>query len=245
MPQIRKPNPLILLAAIAALLANPPFLPAADPKPDDGWRSLFNGKTLEGWQNWKKQTIHPDWKVTDGEITKAKGGGDLETIDEFDYFELTLDYKIEPKGNSGIMFWVQDEGTEPGWSGPEVQVLDNEGGADPTKSGWLYGIFHPANDPKTGKPLDATKPAGEWNHLRIVIAPAGETSSVWMNGQKYEEWIFDSPEWKQNVAKSKFGTAPLYAKKQKGHIVLQDHGAAVSFRDIKIRDWKKHADEKK
>lgn len=96
-----------------------------------------------------------------------------------------------------------------------------------------------------GKTLDATHPAGEWNHIQIIVAPAGETSSVWMNGVKYEEWIFNSDAWKQNVAKSKFATAPLYAKKQRGHIVLQDHDAAVSFRDIKIRDWKKPVDEKK
>lgn len=210
-------------------------------KSTNDWRPLFDGKTLAGWRNWKKQNISPDWKAVDGAITKTRGGGDLETVDEFDFFELEIDYNIEAKGNSGVMFWVQDEGTEPGWSGPEVQVLDNEGGGDPTKSGWLYGIFHPANDPKTGKPLDATHPPGEWNHLRIVVAPAGEVSGIWMNGVKYEEWVFDSADWKQNVGKSKFGTAPLYAKKQKGHIVLQDHGAAVSFREIRIRDWKKPA----
>jgi hypothetical protein len=172
-------------------------------------------------------------------MVKGKGGGDLETREEFDYFELILDYKIEAKGNSGIMFWVQDEGTEPGWSGPEVQVLDNEGGGDPTKSGWLYGLYRPADDPKTGRPLDATKPAGEWNTVRIVVAPAGQTSAVWMNGVKYEEWVFDSADWKERVAKSKFGTAPAYARRQKGHIVLQEHGAEVAFRNIRIREWKK------
>jgi hypothetical protein len=220
------------------LLAMPVGLRGED-KDDGGWRPLFDGKTLDGWRNWKKDSVNPAWKVVDGAMVKGKGGGDLETREEFDYFELILEYKIETKGNSGIMFWVQDEGAEPGWSGPEVQVLDNEGGGDPTKSGWLYGLYRPADDPKTGKPLDATKPAGQWNTVRIVVAPAGETSAVWMNGVKYEEWVFGSDDWKARVAKSKFGPAPLFAKRQKGHIVLQDHGAEVGFRDVRIREWKK------
>ena len=120
-----------------------------------------------------------------------------------------------------------------------MQVLDNEGGGDPTKSGWLYGLYQPADDPKTGKPLDATKPAGQWNTVRIMVAPAGETSAVWMNGVKYEEWVFGSEDWKARVAKSKFGPAPLFAKRQRGHVVLQDHGAEVGFRDVRIREWKK------
>ena len=211
----------------------------ADAKVNTEWRPLFDGKTLDGWRNWKKQTIDPNWKVIEGAIAKTQHGGDLETQDEFDYFELTIDYKIEPRGNSGIMFWVQDEGTEPGWSGPEIQVLDNKDGEDHTRSGWLYGLYRPATDAKTGKPLDATHPAGEWNTIRVIVAPAGEVSSIWMNGVKYEEWIFDDADWKQRVAKSKFGTTPLYAKRQKGHLVLQDHGAAAAFREIKIRPWKK------
>ena len=210
-----------------------------EQKDDGEWRPLFDGKSLDGWRNWKKDSINPAWRVIDGAMVKGKGGGDLETREEFDYFELVIDYRIDAKGNSGIMFWVQDEGTEPGWSGPEVQVLDNEGGGDPTKSGWLYGLYRPADDPKTGKPLDATKPAGEWNTVRIIVAPAGETSAVWMNGVKYEEWVFGSDDWKARIAKSKFGPAPLFATRQKGHIVLQEHGAEVAFRNIRIREWKK------
>ena len=222
-----------LVAAADENIATPAVTPKANP---GEWRALFDGKSLDGWRNWKQQTIKPDWKAADGAMVKGSGGGNLATIEELDFFELTIDYKIAPGGNSGILFWVQDEGGEPAQSGPEVQLLDNERGNDPIKSGWLCYLLQPSIDPKTGKALDATRPAGEWNQVRLVVAPAGQTSGVWMNGVKYEQWVFDSADWKQTVANSKFGNSALFAKRQKGHIVLQDHGAAVSFREIKIRE---------
>ena len=104
---------------------------------------------------------------------------------------------------------------------------------DPQRCGWLYGLYEPPVDPKKGKPLDATKPAGEWNKVRLVVTP--EKCLHEINGVKYFEYSMTSADFKERVAKSKFGQMPLFAKSGKGSIALQgDHGS-ISFRNIKVR----------
>ena len=116
-------------------------------------------------------------------------------------------------------------------SGPEIQIQDNLAGRDPQKAGWLYQLYKPEGD--ADKEADATKPAGEWNTLRVLITPAAcETS---MNGVKYYSFVKGSPDWDERVAKSKFSAMPAFGKATKGHLTLQDHGDLVSFRNIKIR----------
>ena len=159
--------------------------------------------------------------------------GDIVTADKYDWFELSIEYNISEAGNSGIMFHVTDDGGAVWATGPEIQLEDNAKAADPQRCGWLYGLYQPAPDPKTGKPIDATKPAGQWNHMRILISPEKCVHEV--NGVKYVEYVLDSDDFKARVAKSKFGKMPLFAKSHKGYIALQgDHGQ-VSFRNIKIR----------
>src|SRR5688500_5229496 len=134
----------------------------------EGWRLLFDGKTIDAWRRFNADKIGEQWKVEDGAmVLTAGGGGDVITKEQFDSFELVLEYAIAPGGNSGLMFHVQEGDREPGMNGPEVQLLDNAGGGDPQKSGWLYALYPAPNDPKTGQPVDATKPAGEWNRLRL------------------------------------------------------------------------------
>lgn len=201
-----------------------------------GFRPLFDGKTTSGWRGYKKDKFPAGWKVVDGALVKAeKGAGDIITEEQFDAFELLIDYRIAPEGNSGIMFGVRETGEYPWNTGPEIQVQDNEKGHDPQKSGWLYQLYEPAKDARTGQPIDATKPAGQWNTLRILIAPAGQTSTVWMNGVKYYDFVRGSDEWKQRISKSKFAQMPGFGMAPKGHIALQDHGDEVAFRNIKIR----------
>lgn len=206
-----------------------------------GWKLLFDGKDLNGWHNFKAEGVKPGWQVKDGAIVCAdpRNAGDIVTTDKFDWFELQLDYNISEGGNSGIMYHVTDEGRNAWATGPEIQLLDNVNGHDgPTMEGrqlscWLYALYQPPTDPKTGKPLDATKPAGEWNHIRIVISPEKCVHEV--NGVKYFEYDLGSEDFRARVAKSKFGTMPLFAKSNSGFIALQgDHGQ-VSFRNIKIR----------
>jgi hypothetical protein len=131
------------------------------------------------------------------------------------------------------MFHIQEIYPQPGMSGPEIQILDNVDGKDPTHAGWLYGLYVPPRDAKTDKPIDATKPVGQWNHLRIIVD--GPHVEIEMNGVKYVTCEMWGDDWNQRVAKSKFAQWPEFAKAKTGHIDLQDHGAAVAFRNIKIR----------
>src|SRR5206468_8104565 len=200
-----------------------------------GWKLLFDGKDLNGWHNFKREGVRPGWQVKDGALAcvDPHNAGDIVTSDKFDWFELELDYNISEGGNSGIMFHVTEEGDAAWATGPEIQLEDNAKAADTQRCGWLYALYHPALDAKTGKPVDATKPAGKWNHIRIVISP--EKCEHYVNGVKYLEYVLGSEDFKERVAKSKFSKMPLFAKSDRGSIALQgDHGQ-VSFRNLKIR----------
>jgi len=193
-----------------------------------GWKLLFDGKSTAGWHNYKKQgkEVGPGWKIENGALTRAdKGAGDIVTNDEYDAFELKLDFNISKGGNSGLMYHVQETEGAPWQTGPEIQIQDNKDGHDPQKCGWLYQFY------STDK--DATKPAGEWNELRILITP--EKCEHVMNGVKYVEYVKGSADWNERLAKSKFKAYANFGKPTKGFICLQDHGNLVAYRNIKIR----------
>src|SRR5688500_927300 len=194
-----------------------------------GFKLLFDGKNPgEHFRSYKKDKIDPRWKAVDGALAKAeKGAGDIITKDQYEAFELLIDYKISKGGNSGIMFHVAETDGPPYVTGPEIQIQDNVAGHDPQKSGWLYQLYKPEGD--------ATKPAGEWNKMRIVLAPKGQKSAVYMNGQKYYEFEKGSADWDEKVAKSKFAKMAGFGKQTRGYICLQDHGDEVAYRNIKIR----------
>jgi hypothetical protein len=192
----------------------------------EGWKLLFDGNSTAGWRNYQKDDVGPGWQVVDGELRRVeKGAGDIITADEYGAFEVMLDYKISPEGNSGLMFHVTEENPKPWQSGPEIQIQDNIAGHDPQKAGWLYQLYRPETD--------ATKPAGDWNRLRVVVTPT--KCETFMNGVKYYEFVKGSQDWDERVAKSKFGKMPSFGKPTKGHLCLQDHSDPVSFRNIKIR----------
>jgi len=200
-----------------------------------GWKLLFNGKDFSGWHNFKREDVRSGWQVKDGSLVCADphNAGDIVTSESYGWFELQLDYNISEGGNSGIMFHVTDEGNAAWATGPEFQLEDNAKAADPQRCGWLYALYQPANDPNTGKPLDATRAAGEWNHVRLLISPDKCIHEI--NGVKYFEYVLGSDDFKERVAKSKFGRMPHFAKSDSGFIALQgDHGQ-VSFRNIKVR----------
>jgi len=227
---VRRCLPIVLVLVVAALAR------AAEPAPNTltaeekaaGWKLLFDGKTTAGWRNYKKTDIGAGWKIENGALTRAdKGAGDIVTADKFGAFELSLEYNISKEGNSGLMFHVAETGDAPWHTGPEIQIQDNKDGHDPQKSGWLYQLYQPAGD------LDAAKPAGEWNQLKVLISP--EKCATWMNGKLYYEFVKGSDDWNAKVAKSKFAKMEQFGKPTSGHICLQDHGNLVSFRNIKIR----------
>lgn len=199
-----------------------------------GWKLLFDGKTLEGWRPYKKDKAMSGWKVVDGCLTRIdKGTGDIVTTDQYGSFELVLDWKIAPEGNSGVMYHVADGARGAAYSGPECQLEDDWHAHDPKLSGWCYGLYEPPIDPKTGKPLNTTKPAGEWNTLRILVD--GSHVEHWMNGVKYLEYEWWSDDWKERVAKSKFAKEPNWGMAKTGYIALQDHNSEVAFRNVKVR----------
>lgn len=200
-----------------------------------GWALLFDGKTFSGWHNFKQEGVRSGWQVKDGALVcvDPHNAGDIVSPDKFTWFELQLDYNISEAGNSGIMYHVTDDGGAIWATGPEFQLEDNVKAADPVRCGWLYALYQPPADPKTGKPLDATKPVGEWNHVRLLISP--EKCEHDINGVKYFDYILGSDDFKERVAKSKFASMPNFAKSNTGYIGLQgDHGS-VAFRNIKIR----------
>lgn len=200
-----------------------------------GWKLLFDGQTTTGWRNFKKRDISPDWQVLDGALCRVgKSAGDIITTAQYDNFELQLDYKVPPHANSGLMYRVSEDEARSPFTGVEFQLLDNtDPKGDSQKSGWAYAIYQPPLDPATGKPLDATKPVGQWNHVKLVCD--GPHVEHWMNGVKYCEYEIDSEDFNQRVAKSKFASWPKFAKYKLGHIALQgDHGD-ICFANIKLR----------
>ena len=210
-----------------------------------GWQLLFDGESLEHFRGYRRENPGDGWAVEDGLlIRKAAGAGDLITREQFDSFELQLEYRISPGGNSGLMFHVTEDNDKPWHSGPEVQIIDNIDGKDAQKAGWLYQLYQPAK-PRwvsaferraglvSGDTYDATRPAGEWNHLYLRVTPqAGE---VCLNGVKYYNFVVGSDDWNRRVAESKFAKFAAFAKAGRGHIALQDHGDEVAFRSIKVR----------
>ncbi len=206
-----------------------------------GWQLLFDGKDFAGWHNFKHEGVRPGWVVEDGALVCADphNAGDIVTSNQFGWFELQLDYNISEAGNSGIMFHVTDEGNAAWATGPEFQLEDNVKAADKIRCGWLYALYQPPIDPKTGQILDATKPVGEWNHVRLLVTPEQCVHEI--NGVKYFEYVLGSEDFNNRVARSKFSKMPHFAKSKSGYIALQgDHGR-VSFRNIKLRAIKSGA----
>jgi len=193
-----------------------------------GWRPLFDGVSLFGWRTWRGGDP-AGWRVVNGTIERGTGGGDLVTTETFANFELALDWKVARGGNSGIMYRIADTGERTYETGPEMQVLDDAGHADGrsplTSAGSVYGLY--------AAPAGIVKPAGEWNAARINVN--GTRVEHWLNGTRVAQYDLMSPEWEQKVAASKFNDWKGYGRAARGRIGLQDHGDAVSFRNIRIR----------
>ena len=206
----------------------PNTLSAAEVK--DGWVLLFDGKDAsKSFRGFKRTDTPKEWTVEDGAIVLRGKGGDLATKDEYSDFEFAIDWKITSGGNSGIMWRSSEDFGAPWETGPEMQVLDDAKHADGqsplTSAGACYALY-PA-------PKGATKPVGEWNHAEI--SAIGPKVTYTLNGVKTAEFDLSSKEWKDKVAGSKFASMKAFGTKDKGHIVLQDHGDVVMYRNIKIR----------
>jgi hypothetical protein len=225
---------LALTASNHVFAADAPVNTLTESEKSAGWQLLFDGASLNGWHNFKKEGVRPGWQVKDGTLVcvDPHNAGDIVTSNQFGAFELQLDYNISEGGNSGIFFHVTDEGNAVWATGPEFQLEDNKKAADPIRCGWLYALYNPPVNPDTGIILDATKPAGQWNHVRLLVTPQKCVHEI--NGVKYFEYVIGSQDFNERVAKSKFAKLPLFAKSDTGYLALQgDHGQ-VAFRNLKV-----------
>jgi hypothetical protein len=205
-----------------------------DKEIEEGWKLLFNGYSLAGWRGYNMEEIGGGWTVEDGNLVAlGKGGdigGDIITEEEFGSFELALEWKISPGGNSGILYHVV-EGDYPAVyaTGPEYQIIDDLGFPEPLEKWQTTGANYGMHAPYKAK----IKPAGEWNSSRIIIE--NDHVEHWLNGVKVVEYTLWNDEWNKLVAEGKWKDYPEYGKAGEGHISLQDHGSMTWFRNIKIR----------
>jgi hypothetical protein len=217
---------------------------SASGKPDNtltksekaaGWQLLFDGQAIDQFRGYRKEQVPDAWTVEAGAIAlTGKGGGDLVTKNQYENFELTLDWKISEGGNSGVFFnVVEDPKLRYTWlTGPEVQIIDDlrhpdakQGKNNNRQAGTNYDLMPLA--------VPAVKPVGEFNTMRIVVNK-GHVQH-WLNGKKVVDYQLWSPEWEALVKGSKFASMPRYGRAKSGYIALQDHGDKVWFKNIKIR----------
>ena len=210
----------------------------------DGFTNLLAGNSTAGWHSYGKQTAGKAWKVEDGilhfdaaskKTFSTPEGGDLVTNEEYENFHLKLDWRISPKGNSGIIFYIKEDPqyTESWNTGLEMQVLDNgtpgaeghpDGKIKSHRAGDLYDLIISK---------EVVKPAGEWNTAEIV-SNKGKLD-FYLNGEHTLSTTLWNEEWKALVAKSKFKDMPVFGTVKKGKIALQDHGDDVWYRNIRIK----------
>jgi len=210
----------------------------------DGWQLLFDGVSTKGWRGFKKEKFpESGWIVKEGMLMveysgkgEAGNGGDIITTEQYGDFELKLDWKISPGGNSGVMFRVTENEKYPdSWNtAPEVQILDDFG-YEKLNDGYVINIkqMTGANYDMHAPSFYYAKPVGEWNQFYLKVQ--GSHVEHWLNGRKIVDYELWSPEWKELVKKSKFAVYPDYGLATSGHIALQDHGHTVWFRNIKIK----------
>jgi hypothetical protein len=232
-----KPRSLVAFLALAACAvvasAADNELTAAEKKA--GWQLLFDGKTMNGWRTYSTKTPG-GWEVLpDGTlhaIAKVKGA-EIITEKKFKDFELSWEWKVPPKGNNGIKYFVTEE--RPKAPGPEYQMIDDSGHPDALRGGGLHqtGAFYDVLAPAADKPV---RPAGEWNQSRIVAR--GNHVEHWLNGKNVLTFELDSPEVKAGLAKSKFPKNERFGEHIEGHIMLTYHQDDCWFKNIKIRELK-------
>jgi hypothetical protein len=225
-------SPILVISLLTALpaAAQPNVLTSEEKA--DGWRLLFDGKTLNGWVAIGK-TAPPEkgWVVEDGNLKHVAkgGGGDIVTAEMFEDFELYWEWKVAPAANGGLKYNLPDPKKG---LGCEYQLMDDQGHPDGQRGGRLHqtgGLYDVLEPLPAAKP----KPVGEWNTSRILVK--GNHVEHWLNDVKSADFEFGSDALKAAIAKSKFKNAQGWGIKTKSPILLQDHGDEIALRSIRIR----------
>jgi len=235
--------------AAAPRVSGPPPNTLGPEERAAGWRLLFDGESFEGWKLYRAEDDSTEfWEIEDGALKFTRdvslvglvwnhlnpfirSSADLMTKERFGDFELSIEWRISPGGNSGILYLVPDEQRSLAWDlGLEMQVLDDaghyDGEIDRHRAGDLYDLQSLVRN--------AARPVGEWNRARI--RRRGDHLEHWLNGEKIVDIVRGSPEWDRAIANSKFADVEGFGLAERGHIILQDHGDVVWYRDIKIRE---------
>jgi len=212
---------------------------------NNDWEILFDGNSFNGWHRFNHDKVGNILIIKDGTMEmdptkrerRDRKSHDIITDKQYTNFILSLEWKISKKGNSGILWGIQ-EGKKfkaPYRTGPEIQIIDNNGHPDAKvrpafhQAGALYDLSEPISD--------NTNPVGEWNKLILTVNYKINRGKVILNGKEINSFPLYGDQWEKLIAKSKFAhhTFKNFNKKRKGYIGLQDHGNVVSYRNIRIK----------
>ena len=203
---------------------------------DAGYKLLFDGRSLKGWRTYQNKPAD-SWSVVNGVLyckgsstDKSDRRADMITTGQFENFDLSLDWKISPQGNSGIIYMATEEFPAAYLSGPEYQIIDDKNFPSQLEDWQKTGANYAMNPAPTAAP----NPVGEWNTTRIVVNK-GHVEH-WLNGKKIVKYEIGSEDWKKNKMNGKWKDAKGYGMAKKGHIALQDHGSEAWFKNIKIKE---------
>jgi hypothetical protein len=250
-PEPPKPAPVKPAEAAAAAPAGPVADGGGPPRLSKeekaaGWQLLFDGKTTKGWRRFKGDKFPArGWLVKDGILVHEKNepgfkAGDIVTTEEFESFELKLEARLTPRGNSGVKYLVNEalvtgeKAEKADGLGFEFQILDDDLHPDAKKGkngnrtmGSLYDLIPPSAADKVVRPI------GQWNEVRLVVN--GNNVEHWLNGKKVLSYVRGSAELKALIAESKYKDKAGFGENARGHILLQDHNDEIAFRNIKLR----------
>lgn len=224
---------LIAAIVLATVWSGATAAVAIEPSKESGFVALTGEDGRMHWLTYgpdkAKNTWPSNWEFVDGALHTKGGGADLKTREQYGDFDLRFEWKVSPRANSGVMYRVSQE-TDPAYhTGPEYQIVDNIGhgdGANPdTSAASAYALYPPNKD--------VTRPAGGWNEGRIVVSH--NHVDHYLNGKKVVEYELGSADWNKRVAASKFAEWKKFSKNRRGHVVLQDHGDEVWYRNVRIK----------
>ncbi len=221
----------LTLCAIFSLLAFNAAALMAKPK----WQVLFDGKSTDAWRGYRRDSFPAKcWAIENKSLKTIVGCDeadrtDLVTKDKYQNFELELEWKVAPGGNSGIIYLVSEDFDQAWNTGLEMQVLDDakhrDGQAPKTSAGSLYGLIAPTNK--------VLHPAGRWNKVRLIVHN-GHVEH-WLNGRKVLDYELGSDQLKHLIGEAKFKEFPRFAQNREGFVALQHHGEEAWYRKIRIR----------